>query len=296
MCSPPATRPKEPAGLIKVVCTTGMVADLARQILQGEAEVTVLMGPGMDPHSFTPGPAEMAKLKAADVIVANGLRLEGKLEETFATLQRQGRQIVLLGEKLPRDQVLDADGLYDPHIWGDLSLWSKLAEPFVAEMSVRFPTPALAWRSRGIAYQKQLLKVHSHMKQLVDRNLEKPQRVLVTSHDAFRYFGRAYGLEVKAAQGISTATEAGLKDVVELAKLVKDRGLKAVFVESSVSPAVIQRLSKDTGAKVGGELFSDALGAAEDKVTLDETTELGCDTVAGMQLRNMQTIIRALKN
>jgi manganese/zinc/iron transport system substrate-binding protein len=299
-CSPSGQQPPRPAASAKptIVATTGMVADLVRQVMMDDAEVICLLGPTVDPHSYSPSPSDVKALQKADIIVANGLRLEGKMEETFINLRKQGRNVIILGEGIPPESLLTEDygaaKVYDPHIWGDLTIWSKAVDSYVKQITKLKPLMVSTLESRAVTYQTALQKAHAEMKAQVKR-IPQEQRVLVTSHDAFQYFGRAYGFTVRGAQGLSTATEAGIRDMVELTNFIKERKLKAIFVESSVQPGLIERLSKDTGAVIGGKLYSDALGAPGEEVQLPDWTIMKKDTVLGMQWSNMLTVLSALE-
>ncbi len=286
-----------------VLATTGMVADLAREVFGSDAAVSSLLNPTMDPHSYTPTPSDVRALQKADLVVANGLRLEGKMEETFLSMRKQGRSVVLLGEGVPREKLLTsedsaeasaADNHADPHLWGDLSLWADAATGMALAAGEIYPEKKEGWTKRAADYAARLLKHHEAIR-LAAGEIPESQRVLVTSHDAFRYFGRAYGFTVRGAQGLSTASEAGLRDMADLTRFIKERQLPAIFVETSVSPVLIERLAKDSGAKIGGKLFSDALGAAGDVVSLPDGSTLPTETVAGMQWANLLTIMKAFQ-
>ena len=276
-----------------VVATTTMAADLMRGLCGGDAEVVALMGPQVDPHLFKPSQGDIQRVQAAAAVCHNGLHLEGRMAELLERLEQQGRPVFALAAGLPAERVIQADGAPDPHIWGDASLWAAAARHAGEELAALLPEQAGAVRERAGAVEKELLAVHERLRARAEE-VPAAQRVLVTSHDAFRYFGRAYGFEVLAVQGISTVSEAALADMAKLSDTIRARKIKAVFVESSVSHATIEAISRETGATLGGELFSDALGEPGDFLTIGER-RVDRGTVAGMLEANMDTIVKALK-
>lgn len=290
-----ACSPKEDAApKADIVTTTTMVTDLVRSLVGDELTVQPLMGPGVDPHLFKPGQEDIQHLQKANVVIYSGLHLEGKMAEILERLHRQGRKVYALADALDSTQIITADGQPDPHIWGDASIWLKCLTHCAQKLSEAYPDKAAAIGARAAAAALNLTETHTRI-QAAARSLPKEKRVLVTSHDAFRYFGRAYDFEVIGIQGISTVSEASIADMAKIIDLVKSRGVKAVFVESSVSHATIERISKDTGAKIGGELFSDALGTPGDMRDVGSGRKVDCGTTAGMLETNMYTIVEALK-
>ncbi len=276
-----------------IVATTTMVTDLARSLAGDDFTVQSLMKPTVDPHLFKPGQEDIQRLQKADVILYSGLHLEGKMADLLERLHSQGRKVFAVADGFGKSDVITAEGQPDPHIWGDASLWTKGLMHCSRKLSEAYPDKASAIGDRAAAAALVLTETHARLKATVS-GLPPAQRVLVTSHDAFRYFGRAYGFEVIGIQGISTVSEAALADMARIVDLVKSRGVKAVFVESSVSHATVERISKDTGAKIGGELFSDALGQPGDMLTIgDRKVDKG--TVAGMLESNMHIVVEALK-
>jgi manganese/zinc/iron transport system substrate-binding protein len=274
---------------IRVVCTVGMVADIAANIGGEHVAVTSLMGEGVDPHLYKASPADVSQLNRADIILYSGLHLEGKLGEL---LERMGRRKPTQGiaERIPADQILSNDEkAHDPHVWFDVSLWSQAADA-AAKALVEFdPKHAEAYQKNAAAYRERLAQLHQYAKEKL-ATVPKEQRVLVTAHDAFRYFGRAYDLEVRGIQGISTDSEAGVRQVRELVDFLVERKIKAVFVETSVSDQNIRSLLEGCAARnhrvvIGGELFSDAMGKAG-------TSE---GTYEGMVKHNVDIIVAALK-
>jgi manganese/zinc/iron transport system substrate-binding protein len=275
---------------LKIVCTTGMVADLARNVGGKHVEVKVLMGAGVDPHLYKASPGDMSLMSNADMVLYSGWHLEGKMTEVFATIAREKPAVAVAEKGIPHEQILEADGgAHDPHVWFDVSLWS-LAAGAVSDALIEFdPAHADDYKSNAAAYQERLSKLHEEAKTEI-ATIPQDQRVMVTAHDAFRYFGRAYGIEVRGIQGISTDSEAGVKQINDLVAFLTKRKIKAVFVETSVSDQNIRSLLEGSAASghkvvIGGELFSDAMGK-------DGTPE---GTYEGMVRHNVETIVKALK-
>jgi len=276
---------------LRVVATTAMVADLVRQVAGDRAEVTGLMGPGVDPHLYKPTAADIVRLQRADVIFFNGLVLEGKMTDLFTRLART-RPVFALTESLDPERLLqpaDYEGHYDPHVWFDVALWAECIPSVVEGLATADPAGREHYVQGGERARRRLADLHAWA---LAKAAELPpeRRVLVTSHDAYNYFGRAYGFTVVGLQGISTATEAGLADVARLADFIRQRGIRAIFVESSVPHDTIERVAKDSGARVGGELFSDAMGTPGQ---MENGYDLG--TYEGMVKHNLTTIVEALR-
>jgi manganese/zinc/iron transport system substrate-binding protein len=274
---------------IRAVCTTGMVADLVKNVGGDHVAVTQLMGEGVDPHLYKASPGDASALNGADVIFYSGLHLEGKMADLFERMAAK-KPTVAVTKGFDKDNVLDTeDGAHDPHVWFDVSLWRKCVD-VVRDALVKFdPKHAKEYESRAADYGKQLDALHDEAKATLAK-IPADRRVLVTAHDAFRYFGRAYDVEVRGIQGISTDSEAGVKEINALVDLLVKRKIKAVFVETSVSERNIKALvegchSRGHEVKIGGELFSDAMGK-------DGTPE---GTYPGMVRHNVETIAKALE-
>lgn len=275
---------------LKIVCTVGMVRDVVAEIVQDRAEVVGLMGVGVDPHSFKPTRVELSELQSADIVFYSGLMLEGKMGETLAKLGRQ-KPVYAVTDVLSRGELItppDAHGEHDPHVWMDARLWGQVTIGIGQRLGEHDPANAAIYAERAAAYQKQCLDLFDYGKQVM-ATVPEQGRVLVTSHDAFSYFGRAYGIEVRGVQGISTEAEANIKDINHLVDMLVSRKVKAVFVESSVAPKNLQAViegarSRGHDVKVGGELYSDAMGPAG-------TYE---GTYLGMIDHNITTVARAL--
>jgi manganese/zinc/iron transport system substrate-binding protein len=293
-CRPAADGPGDK---LHVVCTTGQVADMLRKIGGEHVYVEGLMGPGVDPHLFTAVPADTRKLNAADVVFYSGLHLEGRLAGLLEKLQKRKPVYAVTediqrrheqGEPLLRE-VAGSQGHYDPHVWFDVSLWSKCARYAADRLIAEDPDHEEDYRANADAYIAELEALDRECREELAQ-IPKPQRVLVTAHDAFGYFGDAYDVEVHGQQGISTASEADLATVNALVDLLVSRKIKAVFVESSIPQRNIQSLVEACATRghklvVGGELYSDAMGP--------EGTPEG--TYVGMVRHNLRTIVEALK-
>lgn len=283
---------KEPASTRNaktvIVCTTGMIGDAIRAFAGSEAEVITLMGPGVDPHLYKATQGDLKKLNRADIIVYNGLHLEGKMGEVFEKLS-QRKKVYALAELLDKKDLIKTDETnYDPHIWFDVHLWGKALTLLSQKIHHDFPS-LKSWKSNSTEYLKEFPSLDSTVHAQI-ASIPATQRVLITAHDAFSYFGKRYEIEVRALQGISTLSEFGLKDITELVSFISHRKIKAVFVESSVSSKSIESViegCKSNGHEVslGGTLFSDALGA--------ENSSEG--TYKGMVRYNTQTIAGALR-
>ncbi|MEN0006807.1 MAG: zinc ABC transporter substrate-binding protein [Bacteroidota bacterium] len=275
----------------KIVATTGIVADLVRNIGQDSVEVIALMGPGVDPHLYKATQGDLAKLQAADIIFYNGLRLEGKMSEVFEKLERI-KTVVPISRGIDAADLLK-DPSYedapDPHIWFDVKLWSETIDLVTQTLSDQRPANASYYQANATTYRKQLQELDQQVRQAI-QEIPEAQRILITAHDAFSYFGAAYSIEVRGLQGISTLSEFGLRDRVELVNFIVEKGIKAVFVETSVSEKNISSIvegcrQKGHDVRIGGNLYSDAMGAAG-------TPE---GTYIGMVNANVATILNGLK-
>ncbi len=275
---------------VRVTCTTGMVADLAREVGGARARVTALMGPGVNPHLYKASGGDISRLVGADLVLYSGLHLEGRTTEIFEALAKR-KPVVAVTRDIGHERLLTMpDGPYhDPHVWFDVSLWSMTVAPVGAALAAVDPAHADEYRSRAAGYEARLRGLHDWCLARAGE-LSKEARVLVTSHDAYNYFGRAYGFEVIGVQGISTEEQATSRAIVDLSLLIRRRQIKALFTESSVSPKAVRAVLEDcrrSGWQVreGGELFSDAL---------DEPGR-PAGTYAGMVRYNMDIIVNALK-
>jgi len=280
---------------VPVVATTTMIADMTARIGGAEIRLTGLMAPGVDPHTYNLPARSIAQLRKAKAVFYNGLKLEGRTEELFTA--RRGEAIVrALGDAVPANRLHAPEafeGHPDPHIWGDPTLWAEAVDAVVDGLSEAAPEFKELFESRGKTYKEELLALHEWAKARM-AEIPVPNRILITSHDAFGYFGQAYGLEVIGLQGISTETDASMADLAAAARLIRERQVKAIFVESSVNRATIDRLAKEAGVKIGGELYSDSLGAAKTMHTSGGLT-YDAGTYKGMLMHNVNTIVEALK-
>jgi manganese/zinc/iron transport system substrate-binding protein len=275
---------------IQIVTTTGMIADLASNIGGDRVDVTALMGAGVDPHLYKASEGDMRRMTGADIIFYNGLHLEGAMAEVLEQIGAR-RRTVAVTDRISRDRLLappEFKGQHDPHVWFDVAIWMDAAQYVHEAMLDIDPDHAAVYDSNFAAYSDSLSALHEYVKATAER-LEPEQRILITAHDAFNYFGRAYGFEVRGLQGISTATEAGTADVKGLAEFIATQRIPAMFVESSVSPRSIEAVQAAVRARgfdvaIGGELFSDAMGRAG-------TPE---GTYLGMVRHNIDTIVEAL--
>lgn len=290
---------------IQVVATVGMVGDMVQAIGGAHTEVTVLCGPGVDPHLFKPTRDHVAKLLASDLIIYAGLHLEGKLNDLLLRLSHQ-HPIYAVAQGIPASRLLTAEdaeehsaipsadttlAIYataDPHAWMDVALWADAAQGVADCLSEFDPTHAADYQANLRRYQVRLQELHEYGKQRLSE-IPAAQRTLVTSHDAFRYFGRAYNLRVEGVQGLSTESEAGLQRLNGLVQQLVTQRVPAVFVESSVSAKNMRALMEGVRSRgheisLGGELHADSLGPADSPAS----------TYEGMMRHNFDTIAEAL--
>ncbi|MFZ4763401.1 MAG: metal ABC transporter solute-binding protein, Zn/Mn family [Roseimicrobium sp.] len=292
-CAPPQS--SAPAdGKLPVVTTTTMITDMVKEVGGDHVRVLALMGPGVDPHLYKPSADDARKLREAKVTFYNGLMLEGRMGELFDGLRHEGRAVYELASAVPESQRKHAgEGHYDPHIWGDPRLWALCTDVVVQGLSEADPSHAADYARRGAETKARYTAAYEWCQQRVAQ-LPVASRILITSHDAFSYFGEAFAFKVVGVQGISTVSEAGLADVAKTVDFIKANTVKAIFVESSVPHAIIERISKDSGAKIGGELFSDALGTPGEMLAVgDGLVDQG--TYVGMLKSNVYHVVEALK-
>lgn len=274
-----------------VVTTTGQIADAIKEISGGHLTVTSLMGPGVDPHLYKATQSDLKKLDEAEAIFYNGLHLEGQMLDIFEQMSEE-KTVFAVAENLDEKSLLVAAGdtkLYDPHVWFELDLWKEVVDGIGDTLEKEYPEFKEDFEANEAAYLKELDELKTYVQ---DRVSEVPdnQRILVTAHDAFNYFGTSLGFDVRGLQGLSTDSEYGVKDVQEMVDFLVANNIKAIFVESSVSDKAMNAVIEGAKQKghdvvIGGELFSDAMGA--------EGTEEG--TYLGMYKHNVDTIVDALK-
>lgn len=282
---------KERRGPLHIVTTTGIIEDGLENIVKDSAEVSALMGPGTDPHLYKPTPGDVELLDEADVIVANGLHLEGKMAEM---LEKYGNEkpVIFVADGVSKDQLIksaDFDDAYDPHIWFNSELWVQGLQYLTEEISKIDSVSAGYYKRNYKQYRAQIQEMDSWvMKKL--NELDDSSKVLITSHDAFSYFGKRYDLEVRGIQGISTLSEVGLRDISEMVDYVIARNIKSIFIETSTSDKTAQSIvdgAKDKGyeLRLDGPLYSDALGEPD--------SDAG--TYIGMVKANVAQIVSGLK-
>jgi len=275
---------------IRTIATVGMVADIVSHVGNEHVEVTQIMGAGVDPHMYKATRDDVQSIMDGDIIFYSGLMLEGKMVDTLIKISRT-KPVYAVTELIDDSLLLEPDdfaGHYDPHVWMDVATWSDCVDAVAKALSEFDPEHAESYQSSAEVYREQLAELHSYGLQSIG-TIPESSRVLITSHDAFNYFGRAYGLDVQGVQGISTESEAVLQRVNELVDLIVDKDIKAVFVESSVPRKNIEALvdgaqSRRTEVEIGDELFSDAMG--------ESGTYEG--TYMGMLDHNITIVTRAL--
>lgn len=251
----------------RIVTTIGMIRDIAAEVAGPRAEVLNLIGSGVDPHLYKPTRSDIATLMSADVVLYNGLMLEGKMTDALIRVARSGKPVHAVTELVPESELLepeDFQGHYDPHLWMDPRAWSKTIDVVQKVLSEFKPEHAAEYSERARTYAEQLAALDAYAEKALYA-VPQDARVLVTAHDAFNYFGKRYGYEVVGIQGLSTESEAGVRDIERIVDLLVDRKIGAVFVESTVSDRNMKALIAGAKArghevKIGGELFSDAMG------------------------------------
>lgn len=285
-CAPQTQDP----GKLQVVTTIGQIADAAKIIGGDLIQVTPLMGPGVDPHLYVASEGDVTTLQNADVIFYNGLFLEAQMDDILEQISEY-KTVVPVAESIPADRLL-ASPIYpdehDPHVWFDVQLWQYAVGAVRDTLMAADPDNAATFEANATAYLAELDSLDAYVRSQAER-LSAEERVLITAHDAFNYFGRAYGFEVMGLQGISTQSEASTSDVQELASIIVERQVPAVFIESSVPVRTVEALQEAVRAQghevaIGGQLFSDAMG--------DPSKAEG--TYLGMVRHNIDTIVGAL--
>ncbi len=278
-------------GKISIAATTGMIADIVRNVARDKATVNGIIGEGVDPHLYKPTSLDVKALQSADIVFYNGMKLEGKMSDVLDRIGQQGKKVTAVTEEIARDPdytLSGEDNHLDPHVWMDVNGW-KSAVNVVAKVLAEFdPDNATFYNNNADVYAAELAALNGYALDSIE-SIPEGQRVLVTAHDAFNYMARAYGIEVRGIQGLSTESEAGVKDIEDLVNFLVDRKIPAVFVESSVSDKNIKALIEGASARghsvsIGGTLFSDAMGR--------EGSYAG--TYIGMIDHNVTTIARAL--
>ncbi len=276
---------------IGVVTTIGMITDIVQNVGGERVAVQALMGPGVDPHLYKASEGDVIRLAGADVVFYNGLHLEARMGKVFERMHGRIRAVAVT-DRIDRDLLFkwegESEGSHDPHVWFDVTLWMKAVEQVRDTLIDMDPDHAAVYETNAGRYLAQLGELHHYVKARAAQ-VPREQRVLITAHDAFNYFGRAYGFEVRGLQGISTAAEAGIANLEDLARFIARRRIQAIFIESSVPERNIEAVQEAVRARgftvhIGGELYSDAMG--------DPGTPEG--TYIGMVRHNIDTIVDAL--
>lgn len=278
-------------GRLHIVTTTGIIADTASRVAGQHARIEALMGPGVDPHLYKASESDVRRLTGAELILYNGLHLEGKMGDILTKMARN-KPVAQVTETIPQDRLREPPelaGQYDPHVWFDVSMWKQTLTPIAQELARLDPEHAREYEANAAAFRTELDELDAWVQQQIG-TIPPDQRVLVTAHDAFGYFGRRYGMEVIGIQGISTLSEAGLHDVDRVISLILEKKVKAIFIEASVPRRTVEAVQAGARARghqvaIGGQLFSDSLGAAG-------TPE---GTYVGMVRANVSTIVKALQ-
>jgi manganese/zinc/iron transport system substrate-binding protein len=284
--------PQATGGRLKVVSTTGMIHDIAQQVGGDRVEAVGLMGPGIDPHLYKATAGDIGRLEQAQVIFYNGMELEGRMTDLFVRMSSKGVKVAAVTESMDSSRLREPEefeGKFDPHVWFDVDLWAKAVENIRDTLSEADPEGKAGYAERAGAVLASLKELDDYVKQQAE-SVPAEQRILVTAHDAFGYFGARYGFEVLGIQGVSTASEATAQAIRSLADDIVKRRVRALFVESSVPPDTIEALKKAVESrgwqiKLGKELYSDALGPAGS----------GADTYEGMVRANIDHIVEALR-
>jgi len=283
---------KNKSGKINVTTTIGMITDVVKEVGGEHVDVVGLMGSGVDPHLYKASQGDIRKLDQADIIFYNGLHLEGKMVEIFERMAKQ-KPTIAVSDNIERsslrlgDENMETE--FDPHIWFNVAHWMEATESIRDSLIEYDPSHKEIYQENAANYIKKLEELDNEVRKKI-ASIPEEGRVLVTAHDAFGYFGDAYGINVLGLQGISTASEAGTKDLIDLRNYLIEKKIKAIFIESSVPRKAIDAVIQGAKQKghdvvIGGELFSDAMGE-------DGTPE---GTYIGMVRHNVNTIVNALK-
>ena len=292
-CSPVESDNAKVSGGIpyQIVTTVGMITDVVQNVAGDRAEVNGIIGEGIDPHLYKPTTSDIKTLQSADIVFYNGLMLEGKMGDVLVRVARAGKPVLAVTEEILSNGdyvITDETDHFDPHVWMDVSGWLKAVDVIERGLIEYDPEGKAIYLANAAKYREQLSELDTYAKKSI-QSIPADLRILVTAHDAFNYMARAYGLEVRGIQGVSTESEEGVRDIEELVTLLANRKIPAIFVESSVSDKNIKALAEGAQAKghevkIGGELFSDAMG-------ISGTYE---GTYIGMIDHNITTIVRAL--
>lgn len=275
-----------------IVCTTSIIEDVTKNILPSNFEVIALMGPGVDPHLYKSKSNDYQLFKKASTLINNGLHLEGRLTDVFEHLKKE-KPVLSLSDGIVTNQLITVtvnEKIYDPHIWMDIDLMKNGVSHLSSELQKQYPESKISIDSLTTSYVSKLNSTSNYIDSLFQL-IPKEQRILITAHDAFSYFGKRHNIQVKSIQGISTVSESGLKEITELIDFIVKNKIPAIFAESSVNPKNINAVmegckAKGWNVKIGGILYSDALGG----------TDSGADTYIKMLKSNSLTIYKGLTN
>ena len=290
-CADPAPKDAPENDLISIVTTTGMITDPVTKIAGDHASVTGIIGTGIDPHLYKPTRTDITKLMGADIVLYSGLLLEGRMTDAFVRIAGSGITVRAVTEAIDESSLLappEFEGHHDPHLWMDPIAWSLAVDVMAQTLIDEDPTNAATYRANADSYKSEIADLHAYAERAL-ATVPESQRILVTAHDAFNYFGQRYNYQVVGIQGISTESEAGVRDIERLVDLIVENQIKAAFIETTVSERNINALiagakARDHEVIIGGSLFSDAMG--------QEGTYEG--TYIGMIDHNITTIVRAL--
>lgn len=281
-----------PSDKLNVVTTTNIFTDLVQNIGGDSIQLQGLMGAGVDPHLYKASEGDVIKLAQSQVVFYGGLHLEGKMVDIFRKMESANRTTVPLANYLTQSELIESEnfgGNYDPHVWFNVSFFKQMANKVTEVLSEADAKSAAYYQANNENYQKELDELDEYLKSRIN-SLPEEKRILVTAHDAFSYFGNEYGVQVLGLQGISTATEAGVRDMQRLRDFIIQHKIKAIFIESSVPRRNIEALQKAVEkdghhVEIGGELYSDSLGSPDSNE----------NSYIGMFKYNMDTIVDALK-
>ncbi|HWL08602.1 MAG TPA: zinc ABC transporter substrate-binding protein [Planctomicrobium sp.] len=290
-CSSSSSKSNETSDGLRIVATTSMVGDLVRRVAGDRAQVTTLIGEGIDPHLYRATSTDVGKMMKADLVFYSGLGLEGAMESAFKNAVRRGKMVVPVTDAIPKSRLRFPDGVTghpDPHVWNEPGLWLHCLDLVVTSLSEKDPQYATAYQERAAVYRQELKQLDRYARELIE-TIPEGNRSLVTAHDAFSYFANAYGLEERSVQGISTESEPGIQDINNLVNELVKKQIPALFVEATVNAdslrAVMERCqNKGWTVRQGGTLYSDSMGPAGSYE----------GTYPGMIDHNVTTIVRAL--
>ncbi len=279
-----------------IVVTTTQITDLAQRLVGDLCEITPLMGPGVDPHLYKPTARDVNAISSSDLVLYHGLKLEGKLAEILGNPGEKIKASYALCSAIPQKMLLAAEegsSHPDPHVWFDPEIWKLCLRGLAVRLSALLPQFEDLIQERAIRLEKEIDEVAEWASLQFDQ-IPTHKRILVTSHDAFRYLGRSFNLKVVALQGISTVREAGLGDRSDLVEYIKANGITCLFVESSVNPKALQEIARETEATTGSSLYSDALGSPENSSEGPKQKYFPHDTWSGMMIFNARAIAEGL--